>query len=84
MLRQHAVEGLRVVVAEQHGLCPGADDALVQRNVRLHVEIDGAAARRERLDQPDVGGVPRGADDAVFGLHQGGDALFEGARHVPS
>ena len=82
MLRQHAVEGLRVVVSKQHGLCPGADHALVQRNVRLHVEIDRAAARCERLDQPNVGGVPRRADDAVFGLHQGGDALFEVARDV--
>ena len=50
--------------------------------MRLHVEIDGAAARGERLDQPDVGGVAGRADDAVLGLHQGGDALFEVARDV--
>jgi len=81
-LGERFVKRLRVVVTEGDGPRAGADDAFVQRDVRLHVEIDGAAPRGERLDQPDVGGVTRRAEDAVLGAHQGRDALLEVAGDV--
>jgi len=34
------------------------------------------------LDQADVGGVAGGAEDAVFGQHQAGDALLKLARDI--
>ena len=82
MLGEHAVERLCVVVPEQDGLRAGAHHAFVQRNVRLHVEVDGAAARGERLDQPDVGRIAGGAEHAILSQHERGDALLELAGNV--
>ena len=82
MHRQHPLERGRIVVAEQVRRRARAHHALVQRDVRLHVEIDGAALAGERLHEPDVGGVAGGAENRVLRLGERGEALLEAADHV--
>ena len=74
---ERAVERLGIVVTKGDRGGASADNALVQRDVRLHVEVDGRALGGERLDEADVGGVARGAKHGVLGLHERGDALLK-------
>ena len=75
--RQALVEVGRVIVAEAHELGARQRAAVIDRAVRVGIEIDRVARAREPRHHAEIGLVAGGEDDAVLAVEECGELALE-------